>query len=1293
MSNLPREGVSQEIGRLAGDALGVKRPRAWISKEQDGDTDFGLDYLIQLKSVESDVSFSFYLQLKGTTVPSYSADNQYVSYDFKVETLKYYHQQEPLVMVAVVDLKDNEEELWKCPIYYFWLEDDWFFDNTSKLESQKTISVKIPTSQILDKKLDIYDFYSRRITEKFKVSELKREIQPHSQDVAKSIGALAEAISTKPIFLKATENIGDEPWIENPKGELPTLMKSCADSLNSNQLDKATELLGKLEVSTSDFTSHELAEFYYQKATYFSLQADYLKANEYFKLATEHSNKDRYRLGFIESKFKLETLPDDKELTQLANSLPVVDYRNVMTKCKCLALLGRVEEALDILKSKFPERLIGQLLILTLSRRDDEIDRVIESIDENQLDNDRENYTFHSFAARRLYVKANSGEFVYEKVLPIQGQASLNVEDMKAALLHMKKAWDYARKLGYPSDITILFDISPFIFGYFNKLDELFYHFEEIIQERPNNTDLIQIYSRLLFNKENYEKTIELITRIKPNLNGDDCGLLILSHYHLKKSRIALGLIKDYESNLLADIPENIALIFCLGAEMANDLLEEELAEKYLKIVKGFDNGGAILAISTFIKNVNETPKDRDNYVDKLYEDYHQLDKPIEIAEQLFRVLNPMEKSAANRLIELANDIRLTHELFEKDYFRLAEAYITISDYESALSLAVKHIDKGDFDPYWQIIQSVCFQLQGKPGLAHEAIKGAIEGNQFSNEHLRHYVNICLKLGLLDNVETALIDLFDGTNQREEKLSFLSNLISIYSSSEGNETKLNNAIRRFGKLVLKDNCTEEGQFLMYFLMSPKNDDVDEVKDFQDRLACYTRAFPDSPILKQGSLDIDGGAESMLDSIHKMAGITDDQIEKWEQNKLKIRNGSLPVPFFMLERFLSDSRDIFTSWVLSMNSPEEHLEFKLKQAPQLDQIKFNDLISRGKSFVIEDTSLLILNELDLLDLFLEATTEFCLLDSTFERITKNNHPLAGSIYSRIPQKILDSINKHKTKLVLHSSGELTPIEAYKEALIKHNSVIITDDVNLLKMVSLASLNQVTSANSFNIIEYLSYQESITLDDKYNLVSKLCSLGIYQPNMTLNLLTDSLSYFTNVVDGIDYSETEFKAIFDKIFSGQRDTVEVIDLFLRTIFYAVENSNFKLHSNTLIALFRGLLIRHSYKDFAEFSAFWFVYLSMVTRVITESPVLSTSSRHVELWKVYQEIIIKVQEGDFSDKGLIINIVQQIFMLGEQSRELAYKNIKHCFTPLTDESELFDKIFQEVAVSHKLFELRQNK
>ena len=50
MKNLPMEGNSQATGRLAGRALGNKLPTSWIEKELDGDSDFGIDYLIQLKS-------------------------------------------------------------------------------------------------------------------------------------------------------------------------------------------------------------------------------------------------------------------------------------------------------------------------------------------------------------------------------------------------------------------------------------------------------------------------------------------------------------------------------------------------------------------------------------------------------------------------------------------------------------------------------------------------------------------------------------------------------------------------------------------------------------------------------------------------------------------------------------------------------------------------------------------------------------------------------------------------------------------------------------------------------------------------------------------------------------------------------------------------------------------------------------------------------------------------------------------------------------------------------------------
>lgn len=60
--NLPTEGLGQEIGRIAKDIFAIKRPRSWMLKELDGDTDFGIDYIVQVQNPQKQVEFYFYLQ-------------------------------------------------------------------------------------------------------------------------------------------------------------------------------------------------------------------------------------------------------------------------------------------------------------------------------------------------------------------------------------------------------------------------------------------------------------------------------------------------------------------------------------------------------------------------------------------------------------------------------------------------------------------------------------------------------------------------------------------------------------------------------------------------------------------------------------------------------------------------------------------------------------------------------------------------------------------------------------------------------------------------------------------------------------------------------------------------------------------------------------------------------------------------------------------------------------------------------------------------------------------------------
>ena len=157
--NLPTEGLGQEIGRNAKDIFTIKRPRSWILKELDGDTDFGIDYIVQVHNPQKQVEFSFYLQLKGTQSPKYSSDNFHIKHTFKTKTLNYYLRQDSIVMVVIVDLKDeDEDEPGKVPVYYQWLNEEWFRKQPIDLDQQDHFTVSIPTKNKLVRNLEIYDF-------------------------------------------------------------------------------------------------------------------------------------------------------------------------------------------------------------------------------------------------------------------------------------------------------------------------------------------------------------------------------------------------------------------------------------------------------------------------------------------------------------------------------------------------------------------------------------------------------------------------------------------------------------------------------------------------------------------------------------------------------------------------------------------------------------------------------------------------------------------------------------------------------------------------------------------------------------------------------------------------------------------------------------------------------------------------------------------------------------------------------------------------------------------------------
>jgi uncharacterized protein DUF4365 len=1284
MGSLPEEGLSQEIGRLAKRALGTKLPKSWIDKELDGDTDFGIDYLMQLKSKQNQVSFSFYFQLKGTTSPSYSADKSFISYEFKGKTLRFYYQQEPLVMVGVVDLKNNTDELWKCPIYYVWLDEEWFDSNKSKLDSNETITIRVPTNQVIVNSLDVYDLYRKRFDDKLALNELHKAVKIHSDDAQKSIRLIGEKVSESPILLKTIEERNDAPWIKNPEGVNSTFLKACSDYLLANKVVLASKQIDELKGKENELSEHEKAELHFQEANLLAMKGLYDDSFQHYELACKYSSKKRYQLGFIEAKFKLEELPSKLELQGIVDKLDEESYHSCIVKAKCLTFLDKAEEAVALLEEHYPDKKVGMMLILTISGKVTELDNVIESNKETNWSNEREKYLFNALSARRSFSKATNKSHEQNEVLPIQGKCEYDLVQMKAALNFVSKTWESAKNLGYPSDLVTILDISPLIFGYFGQLQLLYGYFEEILSERPSHQEVIRCYSRLLFNEGEYQHSIDIVENLADKANVDDCEILILSNYNLKRLKNVLELVKKHENKLLENKDLHSPLVFCIASEVAKELFEKELADKYEAIVLSFENGEELLAVRDFISSSNNDPKNRQKYALELYNKFEKLNNSLVIAEQLFRYLDAFNQESAQKIIELGKCLLVDRELTPSDCLHLAQAFFTTGDWNAAEEIADKNIEKGIDIQNWELIKAAASQNKGHIGVALRIIENVINSKEITQEQQRFYVNLCLKLGLFNDAESVLLEMYGEAGDRINKLSVLQTLISVYSAQEGFEEKLKQAVDRYGTIVDQNDCSEEGSFLLFFLTSPSHqNEPEKIKEFQSRLAKYTENFPDSPVLRKTTFNPNDSVENILSSMQELAGITNEQVALWDKNRNLIRNGSLPVPFCLLEHFLADTRDVYTSWVLSLNTPEDNLEFKIKHAPQLEQSTFESLLSEQKEVLLEETSMLVLHELGILDKFLSSIPSFSLLDSVFSKISRMSHPLGGSVYSGIPSNLLKVINNHIDKLqVKLASGENILFE-YIGSINRNDVLLLSDDLYLFQYLCSENKNIVTS-NSVNVIEYLRHKKLISEDEKHELVAKLCKLGIYEPNMHMEVLTSSFCYYLNVVGGVDYSDTKFRLIFDKLFDSSRETGFTVELFFRMLLQA--SNQMKFTSQTLLSLFRGLLVRHQYKDMQSLITFWFVWISVFTPPYIENELILVSAKNADYWNLYKEMMSEIANREMNAKELTGTVVRHVLSFKKNISLQAYQNIKTCFVPLTEEAEAFEANFTDLSIQRKL-------
>lgn len=1283
----PQESDSQLIGKRAGRAFQGRLPDGWSVTDLAGDTDYGLDYMVQVSDGNGQISFNFYLQLKGTTTPNFVNNNTEVSHQFNSSTLNYYRETESAVMVAVVDLSASNLPR-NCPVYYKWLDEDHLDAIKEKRERNDTVTIRVSKADEIDESLDVWPFYKKRLSGRESLIEFRRAVEKQSTTPISDIHSLAKAINEKPILLLASRDDTGAPWITNPADHAAGRLNVISDEISANRLTVAERKIHELE-GDRDLTAHERAELFSLRGNIETLRGEDKTAHESFKNAYTLYPESRYKISFYESTFRLGGNPEENVLKQYIENLDSTNYKECVLKAKCLVVIGEPEEALRELDNySATKNVIARLMVCTISGNIEAFDEISSSIDLSDL-SEQQKFLYHALVGRRQFFKAI--RYDYDKtgneIIPAKGRREYDFELLKKSLENIEAALEQAKNKGYPVETYLLLDVAVSLLSIYNREKYLISYLEGLLIDRPKSIPVIDSLVKLKFNTRKYEDVIDLVGAIDDQ-SPDHISLLISSHYHLGRKAKVVSLMEVNKTIILNEKPQNYEALICIAAQCAYETAQEDKEQEYLSYIQGFEKGGQLSAVYDYVKLCNESPEKRGEANMKLYEKYLSLGKPVFVADQLFSNLDVQDPGESKIVTTLAEEILLVRELYPEEYKVYAFSLLHNSMWQELEELCKRVEEASGLDNLWSLLKAAALDGLGHSKDALDLLDCSISADKRSFERAEQYANLCVSLGFFAKAAEKLENLLDSSST-EQQLSILQSLMFIYSADEEPSERLIPALLRIGRLVDQDDELQEGRYLVAFLILTARRDVDVKKhldDFRKRLDTFLGKYPDSKILKAGHLPVDSGRDELLHEIRKIAEISDEQVNTWKRNRNLIRSRKLPVPFALLSGFLDDVSDVFSAWVFGKYYGPERKEYQLVHSRMMSNSELESLTGSNKNVVLDETSLLLLNDLDLLEVVLSHMSGIVINKATYAMFSKASHAVMGSMYSSIPREIVHKVGNNLEKVILKGSGNPgdSLIEQYSSILENCDACICTEDLHLSELMRLGGYKTI---NSLNIIDKLEAKGIITKDRSILAIEMICSFGISNVALSVEHIVSSLDFNLGSLENRNILDTGFGAVFNAVFFRGRNTYEAVDLLTEIFSGYLNKHGSEVDIDCLGELVNVWMVRYPDFDRLELVSLWFVISSVFTIYIPEGEVQLTGKGQSKLWALTKKLTMEVNEA-YNLRVVLSSISDVTLRLTAQKASDVYDRVKTAFVDGSSEAEHFSSIYTAAAINKRIAE-----
>lgn len=1273
MKNYPIESGSQEIGKLAGRALGANLPNNWTETDCSGDTDFGIDYIVSLKQDNNEVTYSFYLQLKGTKSPEFIDNGKYIVHDFKTTTLNLYNNSEPAVMVAVVDL--SADPLPKnCPVYYKWLDDDFFEDIKEKLLTNKTIRIQIDKENLITNDLNANDYYERRISLKKVLSEFHSVVKEHSSNAYNDILEISTAIKNKPSIIEVIKVDDDAPWVTLPDKHNSTKLKDISDAIQQGKLSYSLSLLSNL-IADESLTDHELSEVFYQYSRIYSLKGNGAKSLEYAEKAYLKNMKSRYKVLYFEFYIRFHEDLKNDDLKKFVNELSSDDIKECLLKAKIYALLDDYNSSFQIL-DKLPIETTYGCRAIILSIDNNSFENLISLYNEDDF-NESTKLLHYIFCSRYYFYKGIGDYKIGENsIIPPTGVESFNLDILSKSLECCKKAWELASKTNYPPNIIGCIDISTVLFFTFNDINYIKVHLSKIFHdyEMYSNEDVFDSYIRILFYSGEYSSVVNAFNKNPENKNILNIPIHIISCFNEGKKSKTLSLLDDNLEALELDGRIKTPGLYILALKCSDELLErskfESYRERLLKITDGYIFEKCFILIRD--KNINV----RDD-IYRLSFNCDDSSRPL-LAEIIINFYNNSLDEDAKIVFELVKMIRLDRDLSSDESIFYAHSLITLERWVELDNLASHFIIKNADRHAWMIIKSDALERQGRLSDSIKVLESGIDENGYNLDSTGSLVNICMRLGIFNKAEDKLNWML-GNNSGLKPVNILRSLIFIYLNNLSNPEKLIEAIRKFGEYIDRNDELDEGQYLYFILTYPFEKELmpeSMLSDFRTRLEIYVTKFPDSRVLRRGTIPENGSAENILDAINNLIGHKNEYSSEVKKALTLFRNGRLYIPFVARSRFSPQFIDYIQAW---SSRSTEHNDFSIPHSQRNINLKLDDI--RINKIVLDEVALLSLYSMGCLELVLASFNNIIIRRHAYYDLVSKSQFVKGNLYHKHASYIKEIILNNLNNIILVGrDSEAFVVEDYRFILSKHkNSILCTDDGALSFYIK----QENETVESICVLDIFVLLEDASIIDENFRISKIlefCSL----PFTTIQLSYIEIYKCISLVNQKNDNELslQLRNLFGAVFTESLKSNDAFEILRNICKVCLEHSEYD-EENRLVELIRLFMLRYTSFQPLELLSSLFVSIGYAVKCRFEHDLIHYSIPHRNL--------LKLIENASNCYGCNRNTIYKAIMLYILSHDAnvasdLYDTALHSFLPYTEEYDYFAETYAKYAIEIRL-------